>query len=813
MSDAHGAGHEAGHRAGHGAEHELARAAASQAEPDARHGVDASPRDTTTIVSLDANDPTRRQLLGTALAGFSGLVLATQLLPGCAAAKPAAATTGDDELVGDPSLTWEPDLFLALDGTGAVTIVAHRSEMGTGIRTALPMALADELGADWSRVGIVQAPGDAAYGSQNTDGSRSVRRFLEPLRRVGASARTLLERAAARRWGVDPSDVRAEAHFVRHAPSGRRLPFGALVADAAALPVPAAEDVLLRGPDEWRYMAKGVPSVDLADMLTGHARFGLDASPPGTLTAVVERSPVLGGRLVRYDREAALAVPGVTHVLELEAFSAPHAFQPLGGVAVVAHNTWAAMQGRAALNVLWDDGFNSDYDSPGERAELVAAVSSPARVVRDRGDVEAALAGASTTLSATYETPLLAHAPMEPPCALAHVTDDGATCWAPTQNPQAAQGQVAASLGLDPARVTVHVTLLGGGFGRKSKPDMLAEAALLSRQTGTPVKLVWTREDDIRHDYYHACSALHCEAGLDADGRPVAWLQRSAFPSISSSFAPGVRQGSAGELGLGFIDVPIDVPHLRVENGEATAQLRIGWLRAVCNVFHAFGVQSFADEVAHARGLDPLQNLLELMGPARLLDPADDGAEYGNYGEPLERYPIDTGRLEAVTRLVAERAGWGRELPRGRGLGIASHRSFLSYVGVVVEVDVSREGRLSIPRVDVAIDCGLALDPDRVRAQMEGSMVFGTSLASSGAITAKDGRIEQSNFHDYPVARMGDAPRAIHVHLLQNKTLPPGGVGEPGVPPVAPALCNAIFAATGQRVRRLPLSLHDLSWS
>jgi isoquinoline 1-oxidoreductase beta subunit len=749
-------------------------------------------------------NPSRRDLLS-ALGAFSGLVIATQVLPGC-------ATTGDG-VAAEGSFTWEPDLFLAIDDTGAVTIVAHRSEMGTGIRTALPMALADELGADWERVTIAQGIGDARLGSQNTDGSRSVRRFLDPMRRVGASARTLLERAAAWQWGVDPSTCRADDHHVVHALAGRKLPFGELVAVAAKLPLPQEDGLVLRTPDEWTYIGKGVDSVDLVDLVTGRGTFGLDALPPRCLVAVVARSPVLGGGIVKYDRGAALEVPGVIRVDTLPDFQPPHGFQALGGLAVTAKSTWAALEGRRALEVEWNDGPNGTYSSEGERTALRDAVESPGRVVRARGDVAGALATAANTLSATYETPLLAHAPMEPPCAVAHVTPAGVTCWAPTQNPQAVQTQVAQTLGVDPSLVTVNVTLLGGGFGRKSKPDMVVEAALISREAGVPIKVVWTREDDLQHDYYHASSAVHLDAGLDAAGKPVAWRQRSAFPSISSTFAPNVTEGSGGELGLGFIDTPFDVPNLQVENGRASAHVRIGWLRAVCNLFHAYAVQSFADEVAAARGLDPLDNLLELIGEPRHLDLVAEGAEYGNYGEDTDRYPIDTGRLADVTRLVADKAGWGRSLPRGRGQGIAAHRSFLSYVATVVEVDVSRDGKLSIPRVDVALDCGLALHPDRVRAQMEGSMVFGTGLAMSGAITAKDGRVEQSNFHDYVIPRMGDAPREIHVHLVENQEALPGGVGEPGVPPVAPALCNALFAATGRRIRRLPLKEHDLSWS
>jgi isoquinoline 1-oxidoreductase beta subunit len=423
--------------------------------------------------------------------------------------------------------------------------------------------------------------------------------------------------------------------------------------------------------------------------------------------------------------------------------------------------------------------------------------------MRNRGDVERAMAGADTTHSAEYYLPHLSHAPMEPPCAVAAVSDAGCEVWAPVQNPQATQQTVAAALGMKPEQVTCHVTLLGGGFGRKSKPDFCAEAALLSKRLGKPVKVVWTREDDIRHDYFHSVAALRLEAGLDADGKPIAWLARTAFPPIGSTFNPAARTGSAGELGLGFTDVPYDIPNLRVEVGEAASHVRIGWFRSVANVFHAFAVSSFTDELAVRAGRDPLEFTLELVGEAR--EAAFDDAQYSNYGKPLERFPAETGRLRAVARLCAERASWGKALPKGRGQGFAVHRSFLSYVAVIVEVEVTKAGKLSIPRVDIAVDCGLAISPDRVRAQMEGAVVFGQSLTMFGEITARNGAIQQSNFHDYPMVRTNDAPRAIHVHLVES-TAPPTGVGEPGVPPVAPAICAAIAKATGKRIRELPLS-------
>ena len=367
---------------------------------------------------------------------------------------------------------------------------------------------------------------------------------------------------------------------------------------------------------------------------------------------------------------------------------------------------------------------------------------------------------------------------------------------------------IAKELGIPKQNVICNVTLLGGGFGRKSKPDYVVEAAVLSKKVGKPVKVVWRREDDIKFDYYHAVSAMYMKAALDEKGRPVAWLQRSVFPPIGSTFAPNQTYGGGGEMAMGWIDVPFDIANLRVENGPAVAHVRIGWLRSVANIYHAFAVQSFADELAHAAGRDSLEYLLELIGPSRKIDLKE--AKYSNYGGSPEAYPVDTGRLRRVTELAAEKAGWGkRKLGKGSGMGIAVHRSFLTYVASVVEVEVDDQGKVRIPRVETAVDAGLVVSPDTVRNQFEGAAVFGTSIARTGAITATNGAIDQSNFHNYRVARMDEAPYQTNVHIVESDA-PPAGVGEPGVPPFIPALCNAIFAATGKRVRELPLSRNKL---
>jgi len=737
----------------------------------------------------------RSFLIGGAVA-TGGVVVGLRLLShGSAAAPPAAAAVDVPR--------FNPTAFVSIDETGLVTIVAHRSEMGQGARTALPMAVADELDADWARVRVVQADGDeATYGGQNTDGSRSVRHFLLPMRQMGAAIRQMLETAAAKRWDVDAADVRTRNHQVVHAPSGRALGFGDLALAARDLPVPRAEDVKLKPASEFRYLGKGLPILDLEAMTSGRAGYGIDVRVPGMKYAVIARPPVYGGRVASYDGAAALAVPGVEGVVKLDGTPPPSGFQPLGGVAVIARNTWAAIQGRAQLKIRWDDGANASYDSAAYKAQLEETARRPGKIVRDAGDAPAALASAARVVKADYYVAHIAHAPMEPPAAVARVADGRCEAWACTQNPQGARDEVAKALGIPAARVTIHVTLLGGGFGRKSKPDYVVEAALLSRAVGAPVKVTWTREDEIHHDYYHTVAAQHLEAALDPRGRATAWLHRSVFPAIPSTFTPNVTYASDGELTQGLLDVPYAIPNIRCENGEAVPHVRIGWFRSVLNIPQAFAVCSFADELARAAGRDPKDYLLELLGPARHVDA---GAHYQNYGDDLSVYPIDTARLRRVVELVAEKAQWGRPVPAGHGLGIAVHRSFVSYVAIVVEAAVAKDGTVSVPRVDMAIDCGFVAYPDRVHSQLEGAAIMALSSALYGAVTFEKGRAQQNNFNDFQVARMNVAPRETRVHIVDSDAVP-GGVGEPGVPPFAPALCNAIFAATGTRIRRLPIA-------
>jgi len=757
----------------------------------------------TTLHARLENVSRRRFLQGVVATG--GLVIAAEFLP----ARAFAYATGAGEM--PHGVVSDPHVFISIDPNGIVTIFAHRSEMGTGSRTSLPMVVADELEADWSRVRVAQAPGnEEKYGNQDTDGSRSMRHFIQPMRQCGAACRQMLESAAAKRWGVDVGEVEAKNHEVVHKASGRKLGYGELAADASALPTPAADKIRLKDAASFRYIGKGnTPITDLFDITTGRAMYGIDAKMPGMKYAVIARPPVFGGKLASHDASAAMKVPGVEKVVVIEGTPAPAKFQPLGGVAVVASNTWAALQGREALKLTWDDGPNASYDSAAYKKQLEETTRRPGKVIRSDGDAEKALASAAKTVTAEYYIPHLAHASMEPPSATVRVADGKCEAWACVQSPGGTREELAKKLGLKPEDVTVHVTLLGGGFGRKSKCDFVLEAAVLSKEMGgAPVKVIWTREDDIQNGYYHAVSAERIEAGLDKNNKVVAWRHRSAAPTILSIFAPDQKHEAPFEIGMGLVDNPFDIPNFRVENGEAEAHTRIGWFRSVYNIPHAFAVQSFVAELAKSTERDPKEVLLELLGPPRIVDPrkSQDVADFWNYGDPFETYPIDTGRLRRVVELVTEKAEWGKKLPARHGRGLAVHRSFLSYIATVIEVSVDEKGRLTVPRVDTAIDCGFAANPERIRSQIEGAAVMGMSLALYGEITFKNGRVEQSNFDTYKVIRIEESPPVTHTHIVANGIdVPSSGVGEPGLPPFAPALCNAIFDATGKRIRRLPI--------
>ena len=753
------------------------------------------------IRAIKVENVSRRGVLkGLGIAG--GFVLAAPVMSRHAF---AAYETGASKM--PHGTVVDPRVFVAIAPDGIVTIVAHRSEMGTGVRTSLPLIVAEEMEADWSRVRVQQAHGDEVrFGNQDTDGSRSTRHYLMPMRQIGASARMMLEAAAAKRWGVPPSEVKAVNHEVVHEKSGRRIGFGDLAADARKEPVPSIEGLKLKDPKNFRYLGKGeISIVDLHDITTGKTHYGSDTRLPGMKYAVIARPPVTGGKLVSFDAADAMKVSGVEKIMEVKGWPWPSKFQPLGGVAVIARNTGAAIKGRDALKIVWDDGANGKYESVAYRTELEEAARKPGLVVRKEGDVDAALKGADTVIVGEYYLPHLAHVSMEPPVAVANVKGVKAEIWAPVQSPGGTREDVAKTLGIPEDNVTVNVTLLGGGFGRKSKCDYALEAALLSKELGEPVKAQWTREDDVRHGFLHTVSVERIEAGLDRNGKVIAWRHRSVAPSIASTFEANTVHEAPFELGMGLVDMPFEIANIQCENPEAAAHTRIGWFRSVSNIPHAFAVQSMVGELAHATNRDQKDMLLELIGPPRIVD-LSSVKDLWNYGEPYSSYPIDAARLRKVVELVAEKGGWGRSVPKGHGLGIAVHRSFVSYIATIVEVAVDDKGKLTVPRVDTAIDCGTYVNPERIQSQIEGAAIMGLSLAKYGEITFKDGKVQQKNFDDFQVIRIDEAPLVTNVYIVPpGADTPPSGVGEPGVPPFAPALTNAIFAATGKRIRALPI--------
>lgn len=743
----------------------------------------------------------RRGMLG----GVGGLVLALSL--GGTLRSADAKGFGAD---GMPN-GWRdnPKIFVHVAADGTTTITCNRQDMGQGVRTSWAMIIADELDADWSKVKVVQADADEAkYGNQDTDGSRSVRQWFTHMRHAGAAARLMLIEAAAERWGVPATQVRAAKHVLTNAKTGETLGYGDVAEAAAARPVPAADSVRLKDPKDFAFIGKeGIGLVDNRAITTGRAVYGMDHKLPGMLHALVARCPVFGGTVRHVDDSATLKVPGVVKVFTIASAVAPVEFQPLGGVAVIATNTWAAMKGREALKITWDEGPNAQYDTDAFRKVLAEAAGKPGKAVRAQGDVDEAMSKAAKKVTADYFIPHLAQAPMETPAAIADVKNDGTVeIWTCVQAPQATRTHVAKRLGVGEDKVTVHVTLLGGGFGRKSKPDFVVEAALCSQAAGKPVKLLWTRDDDIHHSYYHTISVEHLEAGLDDEGKPIAWLHRSVAPTIGSIFAKGADHELPFELGMGLVNEPFAIPNMRMENPAADAHVRIGWFRSVSNIPHVFAAQSFIAEMAHAAGRDPKDYLLEVVGPARVINPTTIGDAW-NYGENPKTYPIDTGRLRNAIETVATGIGWGRQLPKGTGLGIAGVYSFVTYTAVAAEVEVDPKGEIKVKRVHIAVDCGPMVNPERVRSQMEGAVVMGMGLALTSEITFKQGRAQQNNWDGYEIVRMDAAPKEIRVHLITTNDYarPLGGVGEPGVPPVAPAIANAVFAASGRRIRDLPI--------
>ena len=712
------------------------------------------------------------------------------------------------------------NLYVIVNTDGSVVITCARSEMGQGVRTSLPMIVADELEADWDRCSVVQADAEQKWpdaGQElDTDGSRSVRRDLKRLRTAGAAARMMLEQAAAQKWGVPASEISSQNHTVTHTASGRSADYGELAGIAAGITAPKDEEVRLKNRAEWKYIGNEsayTPDryVDLADMTTGKGIYGADVILPGMKTAVIARSPVYRGTPGSVDDSAAKKISGVRGTVEIPTPELPIAVKPLGGIAVIADNTHAAIEGRKALKIKWNKGGNEGHNSSSYEGALRTAARNPGTVLRNRGNVDAYFNRSGRIFEREYYVPYFIHTPMEPPAAVADFKNGKCEIWACTQHPLWIRDTAAEVLGIDKENIQVHVTLLGAGFGRKSKADFAVEAAYLSKETGHPVRVIWTREDEIQNGYYHAASAQHIKAGVIND-KVVAWRQGVAFPSILGLWVPDQKIGFNIEHGLGYVDMPYNaIPNIRMENGDADIHTRVGWYRSVNNIQHAFAMNSFVHELAHTLGKDPVQFQLDLIGPPAIIDLSAEGvSDYWNYGDPIDVYPVDTGRLGNVLRKAAAISGWGkRQFPKGHGLGLAVHRSFLSYIATAVHVAVAEDGTYTIPRIDTVLDCGMAANPERVRAQCEGANVYGNTIVRHGLISFTNGSVDQSNFHNYPISRMNDSPLNVHLHLEETSDVP-SGAGEPMVPPFAPALANAIFNATGTRIRNLPITPADV---
>lgn len=643
--------------------------------------------------------------------------------------------------------------WIWINGAGTVTVMVNHSEMGQGGLTALAVLAAEELDAEIGCMRIVFAPADARYengyfgGEQFTGGSSTVRGEWKRLRSASAEARVRLLRAAARRWGVDAGECRTERGYVEHAASGRRLAYGELSEAAARLAAPRR--VPLREPAEFRYIGRPLPRLDIPAMCLGKTCYGIDVAVPGALVAVVARPPMFGGSVKRFDDRAARAVPGVRHVLAIA-----------GGIAVVAEDFWSAQRGREALRIEWKTGGHARLSSAWIERELAAALDRKGRVVKDRGDALRALRRRQRIVEAVYRTPYLAHATIEPMNCVAHVRRDGCDVWAGTQNQTAAQETAARIVGLPKSKVRVHTQFLGGGFGRRLETDFIAEAVELSKALGLPVQVIWTRSDDLQHDRYRPAHTMRLEASLDENGRPEAWMMRIA----------------GSEFTLEGIEVPYAVPALREEHVRIESPAPAGYWRSVGASNNAFGIECFVDELAYRAGKDPLDYRLDLLAEAP--------------------------RHAAVLRHAAERAGWGTPLKPGCGRGVAVYESFGSVVALVIEAGIVA-GAIRVERAVCTIDCGTVVLPDAVHAQLEGSIAFGLSAALKEEIRISSGRVRQASFKDYPILTFAEMPR-VETGILESDA-EPGGVGEPAVPVVAPALANALFAATGRRWRRLPL--------
>jgi isoquinoline 1-oxidoreductase subunit beta len=678
-----------------------------------------------------------------------------------------------------------------------ITLILGKSEMGQGVMTSLPMILAEELCVDWKQVGIEQAPTDPKIYELGTGGSGSVAASWLPLRQAGAAAREMMITAAAARWNVLRETCVAQDGGVLHGSRKNFFTYGELVADASKLPVPDLKTVPLKNSNNFTIVGKDVARIEAKAKVSGAAKFGIDSRVREMQFAVIARCPVFGGKLKSFDAASAKSVPGVRNVIAIDPV-AKGAFSS-GGVVVLADNSWAAMEGRRALKIEWDEGPASGETTDSLRKQFLENASKPGMVLRNDGDANTALAGAGKNVEATYELPFAPHATMEPMNCTVHIRPDGAEAWVPTQAPQWAQAVIAGVSGLPPEKVIVHTTLMGGGFGRRYQADFVMEAAQVAKATGKPVMVLWTREDDMQHDFYRPASFHKLQGCVSSDGKLVGWKHFQTSTSIGSMWGSKDEADAAkGEFGTaGFI--PYRSENYRVEYTLAKSAVPRAWWRSVEHSSSGFVVESFVDELAAAAGADPVEFRLRLIS---------DDREIPDFANPKEAKPLRTARLKGVLKLAAEKAAWGSPLPAGTARGVATYYSFETYTACVAEVSV-KNGAVRVQRLVYAVDCGRPINPDGIRAQVESAAIYGLSAALHDAITIKSGRVEQANFNDYDMPRISETPK-MEVHVVQS-TEEPTGIGEPGLPVVTPAVCNALYALTRKRVRRLPIRGEDLA--
>jgi isoquinoline 1-oxidoreductase beta subunit len=730
----------------------------------------------------------RRSFLKTSATGSAALLIGFHL----PASANADSAEEQEKKPANPLNAW-----VRITPDNHITLVLGKSEMGQGVMTALPMILAEELSVDWKNVSIEQADTNPNVYDLGTGGSGSVAGSWLPLRRAGAAARVMLVAAAAQRWNVNSNTCVAKDGGVLHGARKNFLTYGELVADAVKLPVPDFNTVELKNSDDFTLIGHDRHRVENKLKTTGAAKFGIDSRVQGMLYAVIARCPVFGGKPVSFDATKTKAVPGVRDVFMID--PVPEGAFSAGGVVVMAESSWAAIQGRKALNITWDEGPHASESSAELRKQFLSNVAAPGKRYRDDGDVDAALAGAAKKIEAVYELPFAPHACMEPMNCTVHIRSGGAEAWVPTQAPQWAQEIIAGVSKLPKESVVVHTTLMGGGFGRRYQADFVMEAAQVAKASGKPVMVLWTREDDMQHDFYRPASYHHFQGGVDSNGKLAAWKHFQTSTSIDAMWNP--KEASSGEKSefatAAFI--PYETPNFRVEYTLAKSGVPRAWWRSVEHSSSGFVVESFVDELATAAGIDPFEFRLQLIG---------DDRKIPDFTNPKEGKPLDTARQKAVLKLVAEKADWGKPLPKGVARGIAGYFSFETYTAAVAEVSI-KNGEIHVNRLVYAVDCGRPINPDGIRAQVEGAAIYGISAALHDAITIKGGRVEQSNFNDYQMPRIKETPKT-EIHIVMSKE-DPTGIGEPGLPVVTPAICNAVFALTGKRMRRLPIRKEDLA--